>query len=399
MLVLRIDSFCSCVVAGRYQKSPLSQTQSVPSIPVSVATNGNQDSKDFDSIYESVINFDTNLKNSTPDIRKAENKENNNTLVRDLEAKHAETRAGSMISEVPKTNGSYGDSKHITVDQKFGAETPDPPKRPVRKKRSMRHNRDDLSRQSSGSSQGKPENKTKMPMEYLSDSPEMSPRDQIHDIERKSSAEKSPDLQLKNAESENETKQNGICESDSKLSQPENFEAVNDLSSESCFVKSVADFSEHSLPLSEELSKEISFLRIGTEKDNTGIGKISEVGESSSKTDLEVERTDFESQKRNFGKADFQSLCQEESENQTVVEDYIAEKLKCKDFPSDTNTRTLGSQKLSTSVESLEDIDKILKEQVQFQITLLYSLKSLVVYIQSYLQYLHGLNGLEIFTL
>ncbi|XP_053396866.1 uncharacterized protein LOC123552802 isoform X2 [Mercenaria mercenaria] len=348
---------------GRHEKAPLTHTQSVPSIPVSVSANGNQNNKDFDSIYDSVINFDTNLKNSTSYIRVADNKENNNTSKRASKERSDSFKAESVLSEVQKANGCHGDSKHVNGNTEIENKAPVPPKRPVRKKRSMRQNREDLSRQSSGSSQGKTEATTKMPMEYLSDSPEMSPRDHVHYAESNSSSEKSPDLNMKNVENETSAK-HVTCENECK--EQSKILPESEIQVESVMFKSVSKVSEHSAPPNEELSREISSLKIGIQNDvHQGSVKITEVGgdEKISELELEVEKTDFDSHKRNFGQVNFQKLCQEETENEKVMENYLEEKLKSKSVASNAVTETVGAQKLSISTESLDDIDKLLKEQ------------------------------------
>ncbi|XP_060588380.1 uncharacterized protein LOC132743826 isoform X2 [Ruditapes philippinarum] len=349
---------------GHYEKTPLTHTQSVPSIPVSVSTNGLQDDRDYDSIYDSVINFDTNLKNRAAEVRVVENKENNNTF-KQIPKEKSDSFTDSVLSEVSKTNG---DSKYTNGDAKIQFEVPDPPKRPVRKKKSMRKNRDDLSRQSSGSSQGNTENvTTKMPMEYLSDSPEMSPRDNLHYAESTCSSEKSPELHMKNTEKENAVVQQHVTDENVSGVKSEPV-SVTEIPVESNLVKIVTEVSEHSVPPTEELSREITSLKIGIQDENASSGrmnKITEIGgdEEISKTDLEVEKVDFDSQKCNFGTLNFQTLCNEETESQTIMENYLEEKLKSKSVATNVVKESFGAQKLSTSLESLDDIDKLLKEQ------------------------------------
>lgn len=358
-------NYICIIISGQYEKTPLSHTQSVPSIPVSVSTNGLHDNRDYDSIYDSVLNFDTNLKNSSSEMRVVENKENNNSF-KAPKAKSDGISTDSVLSEVSKTNSCYGDNKHVNGDEKIENNVPVAPMRPVRKKKSMRQNRDDLSRQSSGSSQGNTENTmTKMPMEYLSDSPEMSPRDNLNCAGSTCSSEKSPKLNTKNAENDSVVKHESVVKSEPV--------SVNEIPAESVMVKTVTEVSEHSVPSTEEFSREITSLKIGIQDQNENSGnvnKITEIGEDKkiSEMDLEVERVDFESQKRNFGKANFESLCNKETENQTKIEHFLEEKLKSKPAVRSVVEKTVGAQKLSTSLESLDDIDKLLKEQVNIYI-------------------------------
>lgn len=356
-----LDSF-----PARYGKNPLSHTQSTPSIPVCVATNGRHDSNDFDSIYDNVINFDTKLKNSAPDVTKTDNKENNNTLIQELSTKGngSEIKIGNILTSVPKTNGCHSDDILVNSDDKI-AETAVLPKRPVRKKKSLRKIRDDVSRHSSGSSQSNPETAAKMPMEYLSDSPEMSPRDNSHRSENVSSAEASPDLNVRN---EMQTTQvNAI--NDTTVSSRKHSQVVSksEHQVQSHLVKNISAVSEHSLPVTDNETKELTTLQIGVQNKSTASGGVAiiEIGDNENTMDseLEVQRTDFESQKINFGKVDLQNLFTEESDNQKVVDKYLEETLKSEDS-NDNVSELVGAKKLSISMESLEDIDKLLKEQV-----------------------------------
>ena len=219
---------------GRYPKHPLTHTASAPSIPATVAANGNHDNKDYDAIYENVMNFglksngdlhrDNNnthkalTKSTSVLVNRVSKVENDNVKVNgnyrnsfhgdfDVKAKDRSEVISERIAEEPEANKENGSFRHSVHDIHFSLnpehgsnhgngievvqeEMPVPPKRPLRKKKSMR-GKEDVSRTSSNSSQERGRANSaasgSLAMEYLSDSSDFSPRDSSSVGDRKGS--------------------------------------------------------------------------------------------------------------------------------------------------------------------------------------------------------------------
>ncbi|KAL4232551.1 hypothetical protein ACF0H5_007242 [Mactra antiquata] len=342
---------------GGYEKNALTHTLSAPSIPTTVSTNGHHDrhddDKDYDSIYENIVNFNANSKLSSDGNIKLENKENNNVVkVEDISEQKVDEP--KVLTEIPKENVL---ANHSSKDVKSEGEKEtfvEPPKRPIRKKKSLRQAREEVVKLSSSVPVSN-EAKTSMPMEYLSDSPEMSPRENDRKIVRNDSVKKvSEGVHAGNVNHQT----NG--ENDTKLTSSK----VAD-SSESK-IESISDENVQSLPPQKESAREITTLKLGLSDNDSNFSKpqIVEIGSETngSVNDLEVEKVEFSSQKRNFKHGDIQTLYTEESNNQKVMENIYAERVKQLEL-SDTRIPDVAGAAQSVSMESLEDIDKILREQ------------------------------------
>lgn len=365
----------------------MSHTTSAPSIPITVATNGVHDNKDYDGLYESVMNFSTKLS----DDKGKTGKDNSHTAL----SKSSSVLVNSAVQNDPvKVSGSHRNSFHGDSDLKVSRNSidkenhhdkglentetaPVAPKRPIRKKKSLR-TKEDLSRTSSNSSQctdrSRSDSGVKMPMEYFSDSSEMSPRDSPGREERKYKG--------------GDVKTNGVTKDLSKevKSKPDvGLEKGDELDSSKFDVnKNLKKDSKSSLIMPVNAPVEESSLGMGdlnnnaetshgiimdirkggnnTTKDHCG---IVELDKEEQKKPLEVQTVEFDTQTRDFKSGDFSKLCEEENKTQKVVDDLVSRKVK----PGDglVQSALLGEaagQKLSSSLESLEDIDKILKEQV-----------------------------------
>ncbi|KAH3734522.1 uncharacterized protein LOC127851239 isoform X2 [Dreissena polymorpha] len=436
------------VKQGRYSKNHLTHTASVPSIPTSVETNGNHDKRDGDNIYESVMTFGIHQKysQSSRDV-------SNNNNVRKPVSKSSSVLIPKSDNDSEKANGSYRNSFHGDFDafakarvmKTIGDNIPEeaengvkvngnirhsihgdfdvkskenvglpenglvidesapvPPKRPLRKKKSMR-NREDLSRTSSNSSQERSRANSgvsgSLPMEYLSDCSEMSPRDSPRIDGRKLiSAEDAP---ISSLESEMLAKwtetsaalvnQVGNVQGhpDSQGVPEKDADTVNIVSAEVKKVPAYVDVQEENTY--PDTSKVLT-IHIGSKSESFNRhGQIEEIGSTmdNESQSLEIEKANFESQTSNFKTSDFGSLCGSETESQKVVMEMLEKKLQTRDsdrvvpdrhvsdrvvydmVASDRvvsdfgacSTSLSGGHKFSTSLESLDDIDKILKEQ------------------------------------
>lgn len=347
-----------------------------------MATNGHHDNKDYDGLYESVMNFST-LKEGQGQSEKGGF--NNNNIPHKMVTKSSSVLVTSSSSQGDsvKVNGNHRNSFHGELDRKISNnstdsqsermpedDTPVPPKRPVRKKKSLR-GKEDVSRTSSNSSQvterSRSDSGAKMPMEYFSDSSEMSPRDSPSGSGRKNIGTDNRTNDLAKGDSseiqrtvidvkkhkdileETEVKQNRVVPHDAKIT-PETNVPVSNVSK-----SSVDGCNDNDSGIVMSISK-------GGNHELSGGKGIIELGSNDQNEPLEVQTVEFSSQERSFKSGDFNKLCAEEIQGQRYVDEYVSEKLKSK-----TESKELGQalgSKLSSSLESLDDIDKILKEQV-----------------------------------
>ncbi|XP_052810659.1 uncharacterized protein LOC128238606 isoform X2 [Mya arenaria] len=414
------------VKQGHYTKHPLTHTTSTPSIPVSVATNGNHDNKDYDKIYESVMNFGPRLKNgeNNGDIRSENNNSVHKPLTKscsvvvsrqsqgeqehvkvngsyrnsfhgdfDMKAREKPVVISDNIPEeedtsMPKVNGNHRHSVHeINVDKtisKNGIEripeesAPVPPKRPLRKKKSMR-GKDDMAHTLSNSSLERSRAGSgvsgNMPMEYMSDSSEFSPRDSKDRSDSTSSVTAGPVVRI----SDNGQAQVEMNEKESGERSRSGSTSNNSNSSESLIVSAGGILSSNMQLQNEVLNGDLKLPSNGVAK-SVGIVEIG--SERGTTEDLEVESVDFNSQQTNFRSAGLDKFCGEESGRQAAVMGQLHDRLQADRDGGEQETRNehireacqgedrgsnlLGggaSQRLSSSMESLEDIDRILKEQ------------------------------------
>ena len=262
---------------------------------------------------------------------------------------------------------------------KQGSEEPVPPRRPLRKKRSARGRNDLIEKVTS---QGNNENGGKMAMEYSSSSPDMSPRQtgsvvptrtrQITTLEENQSISE---------QSEALKKLNHYPESVDIMEQKKNINA-----SSSSGVSSVSKHSSHSKfdSSSEESPRDITLMISRTDV-LLNKGKIVEIGGQDSENELEIERVEFDSQKRNFQNPNLHSSCFEDDVMNENVQSYLQQTLKpgMKTMAADSACNSAVSEAKSSkdsvvtgkdkdkisasnsrSLENLDDIDRLLKIQV-----------------------------------
>ena len=391
--------------SGRYSKTPLSHTTSVPSLPVAMTTNGNHDNnKDYDGLYESVMNFST-LKGDKDVTR------DNNNSHKGL-SKSSSVLVTSTVqsdSQSIKVNGNHRNSFHGDLDMNVtknnteaqnnegqDENAPVAPKRPIRKKKSLRTKADlqmkeDVSRTSSNSSQSTERSRSdsgaKMPMEYFSDSSEMSPRDSPAGSGRKHAGKTEGNVGKTEGNVGNDGKSYGLAKGNS----PEVTRNVLDVmgnknngvpgdikvehNKENRHGSTLIQVTNAptSVPrvaavVNSETESGI-IMHIGKGDSANGVKQsnaIEELGNSGDNDEpLEVQTVEFSSQTQNFQGSDFSKLCSEEIQGQKRMDDLVGEKLK----GEGTNTLQgmngpATKSQLSASLEDLDDIDKILKEQV-----------------------------------
>lgn len=362
----------------------MSHTTSVPSIPVTMTTNGIQDNKDYDGLYESVMNFST-LKEGK-DVPK-----NNNNSHKALSKSSSVLVTSTVQSDQVKVNGSHRNSFHGDTDKKVAKDSKDgqtnmaqddtvpvPPKRPVRKKKSLR-TKEDLARTSSNSSQGTEKSRSdsgaKMPMEYFSDSSEMSPRDSPAGGGRKHMESDSKASKMVQGDSPEATR-NVVNINVRNNDVPEEVKVENNKEAKhSNTIIQVTYAASTKVPKvqPEVTNNSDSGIIMGIKgRDDHDVNQnngIVELDADDRNEPLEVQTVEFNSQPRNFQPSDFTKLSSEDNQHQKLMADVIGRKMKVteddKRVPPMVNTQAAGT-KLSASLESLDEIDKILKEQVYF---------------------------------
>ena len=270
-------------------------------------------------------------------------------------------------------------------------EEPVPPRRPVRKKRSARGRNDLIEKVTT---QGNKEN-GKMPMDYSSSSPDMSPRQTgshghvmtqpILEREEKQSEISSklhPERPKLNGvlaiQGAKEIKElNGNKENIDIVDQKEKLNTRN-----SSGVSTGSKHSTHSKfeSSNEESPRDMPLLIRPNVVSNKGI--IEEIGTDNNIKELEVERVEFDSQKRNFQKPNLHGSCFEDNVNEKV-NSYVKQTLESDEktvFSERVDKSRLSEQKdtkeltiteeekcsasNSRSLENLDDIDRLLKQQV-----------------------------------
>ena len=271
-------------------------------------------------------------------------------------------------------------------------EEPVPPRRPVRKKRSARGRNDLIEKVTT---QGNKEN-GKMPMDYSSSSPDMSPRQTgshghvmtqpiLEREERQSEVSsklhsEGPKLNgvltIQGAKELNGNKENiDIVDQKEKLN-TRNSSGVSNGSKHSSHSKFESS--------NEESPRDMPLLIRPNVVSNKGI--IEEIGTDNNEKELEVERVEFDSQKRNFQKPNLHGSCFEDNVNEKV-HSYVKQTLKSdeKNVSSERveksrlfeqkGTKELTEEEKSSasnsrSLENLDDIDRLLKQQVKSIFTL-----------------------------
>ena len=264
-------------------------------------------------------------------------------------------------------------------------EGPVPPRRPVRKKRSSR-GRNDMPEKVA--TERYKQTLGKMAMEYSSSSPDISPRlsgtaAQIMTQQNLSDQTQSGKVHSDASKSSNNVKTRlGISEENKAVTDKEEQNDVLNSSNSS----EVSNVSKHSTSSKcdssvDETSRDITLL-IGR-KEISNQSKIIEIGTEDSNKDLEVERVDFDSQKRNFKKPNLHGSCfidtlaKDHGENnlrKSKVDEVISVKNKeefsgselqvSEDPVMGQDSESETSLRASKSLESLEDIDRLLKQQV-----------------------------------
>ena len=359
-----------------------------------MAANGHhENSVDYDLITQKVINFDTNITRSVDNLNQNGNSNKGNTENKagrqESSAKYATEDIKRTQSEV-KPNGYYGN--HVSIDERHMS---DPPKRPVRKKKSVR-GQQDLGEKTSGSSQSS----QKPLMEYQSDSSEASPR---------VAPPKPPPPKVGNAPivdigaglssvSKNVSEEKPVTQSythgseDSAtdmLSERAKLERQRRLLSDSSKSQTSEEKASAELKLkpvtsiSDDFSREIT-LSLSKDTNKVLTNGIVDLNETDSSRELEVERVNFDTQTRNFKAYDNRNFQEATDLPETNVQRYLNEKEASSKIPLELVEKSVLStednheqlsedrslenvRKHSLSLESLEDIDRLLKEQVGFQ--------------------------------
>lgn len=270
-------------------------------------------------------------------------------------------------------------------------DAPAPPRRPLRKKKSSR-GRNDMPEKVP--TQDYKQTLGQMAMEYSSSSPDMSPRQTgsglgaATNMTQQNEAEQNQsNVQQENSKRIIGDKDNVNCGEESKvivnISEPE----VVLISSSSSEISPVSKHSSNNKcdTSSEGPPRDISLFLGRNEFSNQS--KIVELGAEENDKDLEIEKVEFDSQTRKFEKPDLHSACFEDTFVNEKVQSYLA-KSKFDDIDSgeiveepkslvsdllvsdktligrESETELTASASKSRSLESLEDIDRLLKQQV-----------------------------------
>ena len=261
------------------------------------------------------------------------------------------------------------------------SEGPVPPRRPVRKKRSSRGRNDmpervvlERNKQTLG----------KMAMDYSSSSPDISPRLSGTITQQNMPGRKLSGTLLNEASTNSESVKFSNGQSEGKKTMTGKEEDIN------FSVSNISNVSKHFTSSkcnssTEEPSRDISLL-VGR-KEISNQSKIIEIGSEDSGKELEIERVDFDSQRRHFEQPNLMSSCftdtlakGDSSDNlkHSKIDELISGKTEEKSTRSeqlisegqimgqDSNSETL--LRPSRSLESLEDIDRLLKQQVRFHL-------------------------------
>ena len=260
------------------------------------------------------------------------------------------------------------------------AEGPVPPRRPVRKKRSSRGRNDmpervvlERNKQTLG----------KMAMDYSSSSPDISPRLSGTMTQQNMPGRKLSGTLLNEASTNSESVKTRNGQSEGKKTMIGKEEDINFSVSSNISNVSKHPTSSKCNSSTEEPSRDIT-LSVGR-KEISNKSKIIEIGSEDSGTELEIERVDFDSQRRHFEQPNLLSSCfidtlakgdNNDSLKHSKIDELISGKTEEKSTRSEqliSERQVLGQDfnsetllRPSRSLESLEDIDRLLKQQVRF---------------------------------
>ena len=434
VLFICIHKFCCFVGKSGEPKRPLTHTNSEP-LPLNIVSNGNYSKQNGTlSVFKNSSHGD--IDTDRGDAGQGQNGNKVQGYISDDFANLRSTETKSCVNlSTTQSNVNSGKSDMIGNEQETSkcrsvenvnnnsdrqtSEGPLPPKRPVRKKRSAR-GRNDLHEKVIIQSK---ESLGKMPMEYSS-SPDISPRlnsahtvsteiqKNVEDYQNMSKGARS--LTSSNVDTDVTDKESGYkapmkkdSMDDNVLMNKENKDkavvskeyvgnAITSMGSDNGLVNKlepsevlnssnssgISSGSKHSPDNKfdsscEESPKDIALL-IGRNV-TSNKSKIIEIGNEDNKKEIEVERVDFDSQKRNFEKPNFSSSCFEDSIANDKVQSYLTQTVKSdtsildkrdqsepvmSKSPLDRGDKNNYSVCQSRSDESLDDIDRQLKQQV-----------------------------------
>ena len=329
---------------------------------------------DFASLQTSQAKSCVNLSNNEPVV-------NNHTA-------NLIKREQAIMKSKSVENVNYKSERQVL-------EEPVPPRRPIRKKRSARGRNDLIEKVTS---QGNKESVGKMPMDYSSSSPDMSPRQTgshghvitqpILEREEKQS-EVSSKLHSEQPKLNGVLAIQGVKEIKELNGNKENIDIVDQREKlntrNSSGVSTGSKHSSHSKfeSSNEESPRDMPLLIRPNVVSNKG--KIEEIDADNNEKELEVERVEFDSQKRNFQKPNLHGSCFEDNVNEKV-HSYVKQTLESDEknvFSERADKSQLSEQKgtkelteeekcssNSRSLENLDDIDRLLKQQVDSIYTL-----------------------------